>query len=190
MRPNSKCIDCVNSRRRAQLICLHPTVADCYLQAGPSNFFLRNPMSATRPIHPDFLSFLRLKDPALIVLFEDARHFLLDIYPDANELLYRTHALTAVFSLSDRLGDAYCMLPIYASHVNLGFNRGTLLPDPHKLLTGTGNLIRHIDISVPADYRNQKVRDLVQSAIDFARADMDKPSRAVGLTISKITAKK
>ncbi|MBM3785699.1 MAG: DUF1801 domain-containing protein [Acidobacteria bacterium] len=147
-------------------------------------------MSATRPIHPDFLAFLRLKEPALIELFTDARQFLLDIHPGANELLYRTHALTAVFSVSERLGDAYCMLPIYGNHFNLGFNRGSRLPDPHKLLTGTGNLIRHIDISARADYRNKKVKDLVQAAIDFAIADMDKPSRAEGLTVSKIKAKK
>jgi hypothetical protein len=146
-------------------------------------------MSTTRPIHPDFLAHLQLKDAALIDLFLDARQFLLDIHPAANELLYRTHALTAVFSVSERLGDAYCMLPIYTSHLNLGFNRGTLLPDPHRLLTGTGSLIRHIDVTVPADYRNKKVRDLVRAAIDLATSDMDKPSKAVGMTISKIQKK-
>lgn len=139
-----------------------------------------------RPLHPDFLALLQRKDPALAALFQDARQFLLDLHPEANELLYHTHALTAVFSVSDRLGDAYCMLPIYTNHLNLGFNKGTLLQDPHKLLTGTGNLIRHIDITAPADYRNKKVKDLVRAAIDFARADMDKPARAVGQTISKI----
>ena len=147
-------------------------------------------MNANRPIHPDFLAHLQHKDPALIALFLDARQFLLDIHPGANELLYRTHALTAVFSLSDRLSDAFCMLPIYTNHFNLGFNRGTRLPDPDKLLTGTGSLIRHIDISVPEDFRNKKVEDLVRSAIQFAMSDMDKPSKAVGLTISKIAKKK
>jgi hypothetical protein len=33
------------------------------------------------------------------------------------------------------------------------------------------------------------VKDLVRSAIDFARSDMDKPGKAVGLTISKIARK-
>jgi hypothetical protein len=147
-------------------------------------------MSITRPIHPDFLAHLQRKDAALIQLFQDARQFLLDMHPDANELLYRTHALTAVFSLSERLSDAFCMLPIYTNHVNLGFNRGSLLADPHKLLTGTGSLIRHIDIAVPADYRNKKVEDLVRSAIRLAVSDMDKPSKALARTISKIAAKK
>jgi len=151
---------------------------------------LRKEMSATRPIHPDFLEFLHLKDRALVELFVDARRFLLDLYPGANELLYRTHALTAVFSVSERLGDAYCMLPIYTKHFNLGFSKGTRLDDPHKLLTGTGNLIRHIDISATADYRNGKVEDLVRAAIAFAKSDMDKPSKALGLTLSKISVKR
>jgi hypothetical protein len=145
---------------------------------------------STRPVHPDFLALLQTKTPALVDLFLDARAFLLSLHPDANELLYHTHALTAVFSISERLGDAYCMLPVYTNHVNLGFNKGTLLPDPHQLLTGTGNLIRHIDIAVPADYRNSNVTDLVQDAIAFAKADMDKPGKAVGQTISKIARKK
>lgn len=82
------------------------------------------------------------------------------------------------------------MLPIYTNHLNLGFNRGTQLHDPHRLLTGTGSLIRHIDIQVPADYRKKKVRDLVQAAIDFAISNLDKPTKAIGLTISKIATKK
>lgn len=144
-------------------------------------------MSKARPIHPDFLALLERKDKALIDLFADAREFILELHPSANELLYHTHALTAVFSVSDKLGDAFCMLPIYTNHLNLGFNKGTLLPDPHKLLTGTGNLIRHIDVSAPAHYRNQKVSDLVRAAVAFAHSDLDKPSKAAGLTISKIT---
>lgn len=146
-------------------------------------------MNTPRPIHPDFLEHLQRKEPALISLFTDARQFLLDLHPDANELLYRTYALTAVFSLSEHFSDAYCILPIYTNHFNLGFNRGTLLPDPHKLLTGTGNLMRHVDVSAPADYRNENVIALVRSAIDFAKADMDKPSKSLGRTISKIVKK-
>lgn len=146
-------------------------------------------MNTTRPVHPDFLEYLEHKDAALIELFLDARKWILELHPEANELLYKTHALTAVFSVSDRLGDAYCMLPIYTNHLNLGFNKGTLLPDPHKLLTGTGSLIRHIDVTAPADYRNKKVKDLLRAAIDYAISDKTKPSKVVGLTISKITKK-
>lgn len=146
-------------------------------------------MIKSRPIHPDFQFLLEFKDKKVIDLFKDLREFILEIYPDSNELLYHTHALTTVFSISDKLSDAFCMLPIYTNHLNLGFNKGTLIHNPHKLLQGTGNLIRHIPVETAADYRNKKVKDLIQSAVEFAIKDMDKPTKLTGTTISKIKKK-
>ena len=146
-------------------------------------------MIRSKPIHPDFLFLLEMKDGKIIELFKDLREFILDIHPDSNELLYHTHALTTVFSISDKLSDAFCMIPIYSNHLNLGFNKGTLLKDPHQLLTGTGNLIRHIPIGTSSDYKNKKVKDLVIAAVNFAIKDMDKPTRSKGATISKIAKK-
>jgi len=143
-------------------------------------------MKNLRPIHPDFQFLLNFKNQQLIDLFTDLREYILELYPDCNELLYHTHALTAVFSISDKLSDAFCMLPIYTNHINLGFNKGTLLKDPNKLLTGTGNLIRHIDVKHANDYRNPQVKALIQEAIDFAIKDMDKPTKSIGKTILKI----
>ncbi len=146
-------------------------------------------MIKQRPIHPDFQFLLDLKDRKVIDLFKDLRAYVLEIYPDSNEILYHTHALTAVFSISEKLSDAFCMLPIYSNHLNVGFNKGTLLNDPHKLLKGTGNLIRHIPVDTAKDYRNKKVQDLIKTAVDFAIKDMDKPTKSIGMTISKIKAK-
>ncbi len=146
-------------------------------------------MTKSKPIHPAFLFLLEFKEDKIIELFKGLREYILDIHPGSNELLYHTHALTTVFSISDKLSDAFCMLPIYTNHLNLGFNKGTLISDPHKLLTGTGNLIRHIPVDTSADYRNKKVKDLIQSAVDFAIKDMDKPPKSIGTTISKIKKK-
>lgn len=143
-------------------------------------------MMKSRPIHPDFQFFLDFKSQEVIDLFSDLRQYILELYPDSNELLYQTHALTAVFSMSEKLSDAFCMIPIYTNHLNLGFNKGTLLKDPNSLLSGTGNLIRHIDVKATIDYRNPKVKALVQEAIDFAIKDKDKPTKFVGQTFSKI----
>jgi hypothetical protein len=146
-------------------------------------------MKPSRPIHPDFQFLLDFKDQEVNDLFKDLREYILELYPDCNELIYHTHALTAVFSISDKLSDAFCMLPIYTNHLNLGFNKGTLLKDPNKLLTGTGNLIRHIDVKKTSEYRNPKVKALIKEAIDFAIKDMDKPTKFIGQTISKIKKK-
>ncbi|MGB0178134.1 MAG: DUF1801 domain-containing protein, partial [Owenweeksia sp.] len=128
-------------------------------------------MRIDRPVHPDFLHFLKHKDEELISLYKDLREFLLEIDPEAHELLYHTHALTSVYSISPRLGDAYCMIPIYTSHLNLGFNKGTLLPDPNGLLKGTGKLIRHIPVNTKADFRKPEVVQLVKNALTLARED-------------------
>lgn len=146
-------------------------------------------MTKPRTIHPDFQYLLDFKDQQVIDLFTDARHYILELYPESNELLYHTHALTSVFSISDKLSDAFCMLPIYTNHLNLGFNKGSLLKDPHALLTGTGNLIRHIDVNQSSDYRNPKVKALLKEAIKFAIQDMDKATTSIGKTISKIKKK-
>ena len=146
-------------------------------------------MKTSRPIHPDFQFLLDFKEQEVIDLYKDMREYILELHPDCNELVYHTHALTAVFSISDKLSDAFCMLPIYTNHLNLGFNKGTLLKDPNKLLTGTGNLIRHIDVKKTSDYRNPKVKALIQEAIEFAIKDMDKPTKSIGATISKIKKK-
>lgn len=143
----------------------------------------------SRPIHPDFQTYLDFKDQALINLFCDLREYVLELYPEANELLYHTHALTSLFSISEKMSDAFCMIPIYSNHLNLGFNKGTLLADPNKLMAGTGKLIRHMDVKSPSDYRNPEVKALLKSAIDFAIQDMDKLAKSTGDTISKIKKK-
>ncbi len=144
-------------------------------------------MPLSRPIHPDFQALLDRKDPDLVALFTDLRAFVLEQHPKANEMLYHTHALTAIFSHSQKLADAYCTIPIYTAHFNLAFNKGTLLKDPHKLLTGTGNLMRHVPVRAAGDYRNPRVKALIKEAIVLALDDMDAPVKLVGTTVSKIT---
>jgi hypothetical protein len=140
----------------------------------------------TRSLDSKFIKLLEHKEPYLVSMFYDLRNYIIEIYPDCNELLYHTHALTTVFSISEKLSDAFCMIPIYTNHLNLGFNKGTLLYDENNLLIGTGNLIRHIPIKTENDYRNSKVEKLIMSAVEFALNDMDKPTKSIGKVISKI----
>nr|WP_321233804.1 DUF1801 domain-containing protein [uncultured Psychroserpens sp.] len=137
-------------------------------------------------IHPDFVKHLKHKDQSLIDLYTDLREFILEIHPQSNELLYHTHALTSLYSVSEKMGDGFCMIPIYSNHLNLGFNKGTVLNDPKKLLQGTGKWIRHIAINTIEDYRNKATEDLIKSAIDLALEDTTAKTINQGLIISKI----
>lgn len=147
-------------------------------------------MDADRLIHPHFQYFLDFKDQAIIDLYSDLRRHILSLCPDANELIYNTHALVSVYSLSDRLSEAFCMIPIYTKHLNLGFHKGAILDDPKGLLRGTGKLIRHIPINDQGDYRNEDVEFMVQNAIQFELKEMDMAKKKDGLTISKIKMSK
>lgn len=78
------------------------------------------------------------------------------------------------------------MIPVYTNHLNLGFNKGTLLPDPVGLLQGTGKLIRHIPITHKKDLNDVAIKKLLLAAIDLAIADAGGKLAVKGQTISKI----
>lgn len=145
-------------------------------------------MSELRPIHGDFISLLRYKDQELIDLYSELRQFVLKLYPECNELLYHTHALTSVYTVSDKLGDAFCMIPIYTNHLNLGFTKGALLKDPDELLQGTGKLMRHIPIKIREDYKHSGVKTLLQNAHALAVEDCTTKPTQSGKIFSKIKA--
>lgn len=146
-------------------------------------------MSSSKEIHPDFLYFLKYKDQELIDLYIELRQFLLELNSEATELLYHTHALTSVYSLSDKLGDAYCMIPIYTSHINLGFNKGAVLSDAKQLLKGTGKLIRHIPIKSREDFDNDAVKTLIKEAIIVSLSESKSTKSPLFKIVSKIKRK-
>ncbi|QSE98664.1 DUF1801 domain-containing protein [Fulvivirga lutea] len=143
-------------------------------------------MRSSRPIHPNFQYWLDMKEQYLIELFCDLRQFILSVYPDSNEILYHTHALATVFSISEKMSDAFCVVPVYTNHLNLGFNKGTVLNDCDNLLVGIGKLMRHVPIQKPEDYRNAQIKMLLQDAINFTISDTEEPITTRGKTVSKI----
>lgn len=143
-------------------------------------------MSLSKDVHPDFLKVLKYKDQGLINLYLELRTFVLVLCPEATEVLYHTHALTSVYSLSEKLGDGFCMIPIYTNHLNLGFHKGTVLPDPMQLLKGTGKLIRHIPITGVEDFNNTAVKDLIKAAIHLAESELKSKNEPAFRIISKI----
>ena len=143
-------------------------------------------MSLNKEVHPDFLNVLKYKDQELVDLYLELRTFVLSLYPEATELLYHTHALTSVYSVSEKLGDSFCMIPIYTNHLNLGFNKGTLLPDSKQVLKGTGKLIRHIPITSAEDFNNKAVKDLIKEAIKLSESESKLSHKKSFKIISKI----
>jgi hypothetical protein len=59
----------------------------------------------------------------------------------------------------------FCYIGLYGEHINLGFNYGMDLPDPDKLLEGTGKKFRHVKIRNIEDVENPRLKKLLQAAI-------------------------
>ena len=72
--------------------------------------------------------------------------------------------------------DGFCHIVAYSSYVNLGFNRGALLPDPGKALAGTGKLIRHVTIQNHDDLERPLIRRFLQAAIQQVNESPAQPA--------------
>jgi hypothetical protein len=67
----------------------------------------------------------------------------------------------------------FCGLFSYTHHVSLEFGRGAEIPDPHKVLEGSGQKRRHIKLTGQADIFKKNIREYVLLAMAHTRATRD-----------------
>ena len=121
-----------------------------------------------RPPGQQVLDFLTGYDSPVGNLALALREILLEELPDAVEKVYRNHPTAVWYGSGPKMRDMFCYIARAKAHVNLGFCRGALLPDPSEVLEGEGKVMRHVkfrneqDIARPAlvGPRNTDVRDL------------------------------
>lgn len=70
---------------------------------------------------------------------------------------------------SSKMKQAYCYIMPQKSYVNLGFFHGTRLPDPSRIMEGTGKLLRHVKVRSIEDVRRPELLELVKQAIQDRR---------------------
>src|SRR5580700_1914700 len=79
--------------------------------------------------------------------------------PGAVELVYDNYnALAIAFGSSEKLADVIFSIALYPRWVSLLFKNGATLPDPQRLLKGTGNVMRHIVLDGAATLDRPAVR--------------------------------
>jgi hypothetical protein len=63
------------------------------------------------------------------------------------------------------LGDApFGYVNVFASHVNVGFFQGAALPDPARLLQGTGKFMRHVKLRPGTATDTAALSSLIETA--------------------------
>ncbi len=121
----------------------------------------------------DLLKFLK---PFPVEIQETAlwlREFVWDLYPDSNELIYDNYNAVAFgWGDSDKLADVFCSIAVYGKGVNLGFNRGSEIPDAKKILLGDGSLYRFIRVKSETDFPKTEIKKLLKYAHTHAKVRM------------------
>jgi hypothetical protein len=110
--------------------------------------------------------------------------------PGAIELVYDNYnALAIGFGPTERASDAVFSIAVFPRWVSLFFlQRGTQLPDPHRLLKGTGKQVRHIVLTSAADIDSPAVRALMTEALARADVPIDRAAKS-RIVIKSVSAK-
>lgn len=128
------------------------------------------------PPKPEYLGFLKPYGPAITELALAVRELVMGEAKGAVELIYDAYnAVATGYSFTGRPSDGCIHIAVYAKWVNLGFHRGSQLPDPERRLQGTGRWVRHIRIAKKEDLKDPAVRDFVKAAVE--RAVYPEPDR-------------
>src|SRR5215207_5481635 len=113
-------------------------------------------------------------DPAIQKVVHAARTKLRKRMPAAVELVYDNYnALAIAFASSERRGDWIVSLAVYARGVSLYFIYGVALPDPDRLLQGSGNQGRFVRLESASLLDRPEIEALLEAAI--AEADTPLP---------------
>ena len=83
---------------------------------------------------------------------------------DVRELMHDGHPVSCV-------GDAaFAYVAVFSAHANVGFFRGAELPDPDRLLQGTGRHMRHVKLGTGRAPDNAALESLLLAAYADMRA--------------------
>jgi hypothetical protein len=104
-----------------------------------------------RPPDPQLIGFLEAYDRPIADLALGLREIILEEVPHASESIYQTYTVAIWFGFSEKMKDMFCYIATNARHVNLGFPRGSTLPDPNGVLEGDGKTMRHIKFASQSD---------------------------------------
>ena len=133
--------------------------------------------------------FIAKFDPAHQKLIRAVRKSLRRRFPTGTELVYDNYNFFVIgYSPTERPSEAIVSMFAAANGVGMCFIRGKGLPDPKKLLRGSGNQTRSIRLESPAVLAQPEVEALIDAAVNQSKT----PFRATGrgkLVIRSVSAK-
>jgi len=134
-------------------------------------------------------SFIEKFDAADQKLIRAVRRAVRKGFPTANELVYDNYNFFVIgYSPTERPSDAIVSIAARANGIGLCFIHGARLPDPEKLLLGSGYQTRFIRLPSASVMARPEVVALIDAAI--ARAKIPLPASGRGRLIIRSVAAK
>jgi hypothetical protein len=116
-----------------------------------------------------FDDLLDISAPSQHAAMKRLREIILEVDPAACEVV-RLGDRAATYGVGPKkMSEGYAYIMPFASWVNLGFYKGTDLPDPEGLLEGTGNKLRHVKIRSLDAVERPAIRALLAAALEERR---------------------
>jgi hypothetical protein len=135
-------------------------------------------------------AFLAKYTPEMAASARKARARIRKQIPGGVEFVYDNYnALVFGFGPSERPSEAVLSLAIMPRWVTLCFLKGVKLPDPGKLLRGSGSTVRNVRLIQPLDLEHREIQRLINAALAAARPEFPGGKSAPHTIIKSISAK-
>jgi hypothetical protein len=100
------------------------------------------------------------------------------LLPGAVEMVYdKSNSLVIGFCPTEQASAVINSIAVYRKWINLFFFEGDTLPDPDRLLQGTGTMVRHIRITDARELDRPAVKALIAEARKRAEPPLNPKAR-------------
>ena len=133
--------------------------------------------------------FIEKFEPKHRALIRSTRRALRKRLPTANELVWDNYNFFVIgYSATERPSDSIVVIAAASNGVGLSFYRGSTLPDPHKILLGSGKQNRFIRLESAKTLVRPEVEALIAAAVAQAKTPLLSNGRGK-LLIRSVSAK-
>src|SRR5277367_7001774 len=130
-------------------------------------------------------SFIAKFDPKIAKQIRACRATLRKRFPTANEIIYDNYNFFVIgYCSTERSSNCIVSIAANSKGVGLSFYWGATLPDPHKILQGSGTQNRFIRLPTPKTLSDPKVIALIDDAVAQAKTPLPIGPRGISIVKS------
>jgi len=149
----------------------------------------RKTAGSSAPVAKQIAGFIAKFGPKIAKQIRACRAVLRKRFPTANEIVYDNYDFFVIgYCSTERSSDCIVSIAANSKGVGLSFYWGATLPDPHKILQGSGSQNRFIRLPTPQTLSDPKVMALINAAVAQAKTPLLSGTRGISI-VRSVSAK-